>query len=931
VSASVLVGRQPELERIDALLAQARSGHGSAVVVVGDPGIGKTALLAAARERADGMRVAAAAGVESEARLPFAALGEIAEPFLDELGELPDPQAAAIAGALALAPPSEESADRLAIAAGFLALLRTAAADGPVLTLVDDAHWLDAPSAECLGYAARRLADCAVLFLAAVREEEGQRAFTGRMIGELRLSGLDRDDALVLLRASTTELARPAAEAVIDVAVGNPLALLELPGLMSEDQRRGLAPLGPAPAPGGALGAAFERRVDVAGAEARAALLVAAASMDRELTPVVSACRQLGIDERGLERAESARLLELAADQFSFAHPLLRGVVYGGATPAERRRVHRALADHTPEDSRPWHLAAATIGPDEQVAEALEAVAHRATARGAHSTAADAFERAARATADPGTRSRHLLRAAGAAGLGAAYDRAASLLETVTAIDEPVLRARIRHLLGLVTLVGGTRDAIANNQMLTEEADRVRDLDASLAATLHADAGVMAVVGGDSRLALASAERAMAMLPEAAEPGTRCQVLSILGMGLGLCGRASEAREAFDRAGELLPNVHPLTPTAQSVSFALHARICTGQEEVLRREALSFGSTGRDAGTVGLLPHYLMVAADAAYRLGDWEGAARDADEAIETADDSGQRGPLSIALVVRARLHAAVGEEAAARSAAERGIAVAEPIGYSATAMWARAALGFLELGVDRPGDAIVELEESGRLARNGGLEDPIIVPWASDLVEAYARAGRHDDARRIASDLTQRAKASGVPLALALAERCEGLLAEDEFERRFERALELHEQAGAPFERGRTLLALGSRLHRARRRVAARDQLRAAREIFERLGAQPWVDRTRAELSAAGAIDRVPVADPDELTAQEVRVAEAVARGATNKQVAAELFLSPKTIEFHLGRVYRKLGIHSRTELATLVAEGRLEAERPSASAGG
>jgi DNA-binding CsgD family transcriptional regulator len=928
----VLLGRQPELERIDALLAQARSGHGSAVVVVGDPGIGKTALLAAARERAEGMRVAAAAGVESEARLPFAALGEIAEPFLDGLEGLPEPQAAAIAGALALAPPSAEAADRLAIAAGFLALLRTAATKGPLLLLVDDAHWLDAPSAECLGYAARRLSDCAVLLLAAVREEEGQPAFSGRAVGELRLTGLGRDDALALLHASATDLARPAAEAVIDVAVGNPLALLELPGLLSEDQRRGLAPLGPAPAPGGALGEAFERRVNAAGSDARAALLVAASSMDRELAPVVSACRQLGIDERGLERAESARLLELAEDQFSFAHPLLRGVVYGGATPAERRRVHRALADHTPEDSRAWHLAAATIGPDEQVAEALEAAAHRATARGAHSTAADAFERAARATADPGTRSRHLLRAAGAAGLGAAYDRAASLLETVTAIDEPVLRARIRHLLGLVTLVGGTRDAIANNRMLTEEADRIRDLNPTLAASLNADAGVMAVVGADNELALASAERAAAILPPEADDATRCQIQSILGMGLGMRGRAAEARDAFDRAGELLGSVHPLTPTAQSVSFALHARICTGQEELLREEALSFGSAGRDTGTVGLLPHYLMVAADAAYRLGDWEGAARDADEAIETADDSGQRGPLSIALVVRARLHAAVGEEQAARSEAERGIAVAEPIGYSATTMWARAALGFLELGLDRPDDAIVELEESGRLAREGGLEDPIIVPWASDLIEAYARTGRDDDAQRVTSELSERAQRSGVPLALALAERCDGLVSDDDaFAQRFERALELHERAGAPFERGRTLLAFGSRLHRARRRVAAREQLRAARDLFEKLEARPWVERARAELSAAGAIERVAVSDPDELTAQEVRVAQAVARGATNKQVAAELFLSPKTIEFHLGRVYRKLGIHTRTELATLVAEGRLEAERPSASADG
>ena len=917
----MLVGREAELERIEALLEGARSGRGGALIIRGEPGIGKTALLAAAGERAGEMLVAQASGVESEARLPFAALGELAAPMLGGLDDLPEPQAAAVSTALALAPGGRVINERLAMFAGFLGLIRRAAAERGVLILIDDAHWLDRPSAECLAYAARRLGDVGAALLVAARHEEQADPLAGGPVEELRLSGLDQTAARALL--AKAGLATPVADALLDLALGNPLALVELPPLLSDEQRRGAAALDPVPAPGGPLGEAFERRVAAAGPEAGALLLVAAASQDRALEPVIAACRDLGIDEEALERCEATGLLDTEGDGFRLAHPLLRGVVYGAAAPAERRRAHRALAAHTPPDSRAWHLAAAAIGPDAEVADELDGAAQRAAARGAHAASADALERAAQLSTDPSVSCGRLYAAGLAAAMGGGYERGAALLESAAETDDPAMRARVRHLLGMVTLNGGIRNGLENHRMLTEEAEAIAPADPAMAALLHADAGVTVTVVGLCDMVLASAEQAIACLPEDAPATIRCQAHSIHGMGLALKGRASEAAEALDAAGELLAEVEPVSAAAQSISFALMGRFCTGAEAALREQTRGLAAAARASRSLGILPWFQLQTADAAYRLGDWDEAEHEIEDAIANAEVSGQLGPLSIALIVRARIHVARGREQDARDDAARGVEIAEPVAYGSVRLWSMACLGFLELGLGRADRAIEQLEQVDALARLAGLEDPLIVPWAPDLVEAYARAGRAEDAQRLTASLAEQAERSETPLALALATRCRGIVAGKAFEREFERALELHDETGVPFEHGRTLLAFGSRLHRSRRRVKARTRLREALAIFEGLGAPLWVEQARNELRAAGAVERGRFEDPDELTAQEVRVARAVARGGTNREVASELFLSPKTIDFHLGRVYRKLGIHSRAELATLVAEGRLEGE--------
>jgi DNA-binding CsgD family transcriptional regulator len=277
---------------------------------------------------------------------------------------------------------------------------------------------------------------------------------------------------------------------------------------------------------------------------------------------------------------------------------------------------------------------------------------------------------------------------------------------------------------------------------------------------------------------------------------------------------------------------------------------------------------------------------------------------------------------VIRVWLLAGRGDEAGARDAAERALAISEPADFGAITMFVLAGLGFLELGLSRVDEAIEMLERVAKVADESGFDEPTLIPWGPDLVEAYVQAGRGADARSAASTLADQCERAGGAFARALAARADGLVS-DRFDEPFSRALELHEQRPAPFEAARTELAFGTRLHRARRRVEARTHLRAALDAFDELEAAPWAERARAELRAAGAIERERVYGPDELTAQEMRVALAVARGAKNREVAAELYLSPKTIEFHLGRVYRKLGIHSRAELATAVAEGRLESE--------
>ncbi len=820
-----------------------------------------------------------------------------------------------MASALALAPPVP--GDRFAVHAGTLGLLRAAGAERPALVLVDDAHWLDEGSLESVLFAARRLGDAPVLMIVAAR------AGAGRMpadpgIPVMEVGGLDESSAGHLLARSAPDLAPDAAAAVLAAAAGNPLALIELGGMAAEGATAWGAPDAPVPA-GPSMERAVAARVEGLGEDAGRALLVAAAAGDPDAAPIAAACTSLGIAPAALEEAEAAGLVRLESQRVDFVHPLYRGAVYHRAPPPVRRRAHAALAGATTGERRAWHLAGAAVGVDEEAAAALEVAADMATLRHGHSAAAVALERAADLSPDATARARRLLGAAMAsAAAGRGRDGLALLDRAERDATSPALIGTIGYLHAVLLMWDGA-DIPDARRRFVEMADLVADADPVRAATLLADAATGATMAGDCRDALELSERAAGLLGDGGAVADRAQVLAILGWSLVLRGEHDRARTVLRQVDAMLPEVDPLSPAARSIALALNSRVPFEEYERARDEAGAMVAAARENGALGSLPFSLVVVADSAYRLGEWDLAEQAGSEGVRLAEEFGQRIPLGHAEVTLARLDAARGRAEVAARRIERARRISTESGLGSGDVFAAAVSGFLQLGLGRTEDAAAELERTRHLVEHHGLEEPSLVPWAQDLVEALARQGRIDEAARELARFEVRAERAGTAGPRAAVARCRGLLAGADYEDRFREALELHACVPMPFETARTELVFGERLHRERRRGDARTRLRSALATFERLGAGPWAERARAALRAAGAVRRPESGRrPGELSDQELRVALAVGRGATNRQVAAELFVSPKTVEFHLGNVYRKLGIRSRSQLSALVAGG-------------
>jgi DNA-binding CsgD family transcriptional regulator len=908
----VLIGRESECERLEGLLDRARLGRSAALVVRGEPGIGKTALLDHAAERAAGMTVVRALGVESEAELEFSALLDICRPCLEHVPELPERHAAALQTALGLGPAAE--LDRFAIGAATLGLLAAAAESNPLLVIVDDAQWLDRSSADALLFAARRLeADRALVLFAARAGEE--RTFDAPGLDSLTLSGLGREAAARLIRRQV-DVTPDVANRLHDATNGNPLALIELPSVLSPDQLTGPTTLDEPLPTGAAVARAFARRADSLPEQARQALLVAAASTTASSDVVLGALGSLGLAVSALEPAEDAELLRLAAGRIEFRHPLVRSAVYQAAAPSERRAVHRALAaacGETQPEECAWHLAAAALGPDEEVAAALERAAGVARRRSGYAAAAAALERAARLSPDAEAATGRLADAAEAAWRAGRVETAGNLTaETLARGGDASLRARALRLKGAIDYVGGRADAAADALLRAVELLESSDPRAAVAA--GADA-VNALVRVDRpELALETAQKARAL---AARDGaeTDSEATLVLGFALWIAGRPEDAQPHLQHGIELF-GASTATPGPLQVARLASAHDWLGRYEDGRAYFAQAVARARAAGSAGSLPSLLAVASWQALHAGRWNEANADAGEALELADALGQPVAAAQALGVLTWVHALQGDEARCRAYGEETQRRARAFGLTLYEHLVALCLALLDLGAGRANDAIGPLEQLGY------GDTRMYVPGAAgrfELAEAYVRTSRVTEAEGVLRAF-EASPATSVPLLAATAKRCRGLLAEvDRFEPHFVEALALHAGIQCPFALARTQLCYGERLRRAGSRVSAREQLRAALETFERLGAARWAERARSELRASGeTLRRREVFEDEQLTPQELQIALQVAEGKTNKEVGAALFLSHKTIEFHLSRIYRKLDMHSRAELIRRFASG-------------
>ena len=902
----MLLGREEERLAIDHLLAGARDGRSGVLALVGESGIGKTMLLEYAADAAAGMRVLRARGIESEAEVPFAGLAELLRGALGALDQIPAPQATALGARSRCGP--RTAGDRFAIGAATLSLLSASAEEGPLALLVDDAHLLDDSSAQALLFAARRLLADPIALVLAVREGEPS-LLDGADLRTLRLGGLDRAAAAELL--GRADVPDDVVGRLYRATGGNPLALLEL---APEGARLAALPsAGPVPI-STSIAAAFLHRFERLPEQTRRALVLAAAIDGGDLVVLARAATALGLDLGALAAAEEAGLVTLTGGEAAFRHPLARSAVYAGASAQERRAVHAALAAALPDrdaDRRAWHLAAASIGPDERASAALEQAGERARERSAYGVAAGAFERGAGLAPADEARGRLLFAAADAAWLGGDLDRTVGLLDQARLhATRAVLEARIDHLAGLVAMRRGP--VMDGYPLIVSAADTIAEDDPEQAVVMLAEAVHGCFYAGDTPAMLAAAARAVEL---AAVAGTRrARFFASMAQGIALVADGQgETGAAAVRSAVAIIEEHDELRDDPRLPFSAIGPMWLREAGVGRGLVDRAFEQARSEGAVGSLPVLLHHLARDQATTDRWSAAEASYDEAIRLARETGQRTELAAALAGLAWLQARQGREDDCRRHADQAAALCKQLGMGLYEVWTIQALGDLELGLGRPAEAVTHHEAQAAALRSRGIADVDLSP-APELVDAYLRLGRGEEAAAAATEFVAAAEAKGQPWALARAARCRGLLAEaGDLEADFEEALRLHALTPDGFETARTRLAYGARLRRARMRVRAREQLRSAVELFERLGAQPWADQARVELAATGETARRRDSSTlDDLTPQELQIAHLLAAGKTTREAAAAVFLSPKTVEYHLRHVYRKLGIRSREELA-------------------
>jgi DNA-binding CsgD family transcriptional regulator len=904
-AAHELRGRRTECGVLDQLVARVRSGHGEAVLVRGEAGVGKTALLDYVAACADGFRVARAAGVESEMELPFAGLHQLCAPMLDLRDRLPDPQRTALD--VAFGHSNGSTPDRFLVGVAVLSLLAAVSEETPLLCVVDDAQWLDQVSAQTLTFVSRRLLAEQIGVVFAVREPVAGPVWRG--LPELVVAGLGEDDARALLDSVVPgRLDERVRDRIVAETRGNPLALLELPrGLTAAELAGGFGRPDAQPL-ASQIERSFARRIRTLPAPTRKVLLTAAAEPVGDVTLLLRATELLDLPISAATPAETAGLIELGAG-VRFRHPLVRSAIYRTASPAHRRDVHRALAEATDPaadpDRRAWHRAHAAVGADEGVAAELVGSADRAQRRGGVAAAAEFLRRATELTPDPAVRAVRALAAAQAELQSGAFETALKLL--LTADDGPadeLHRARVGLLRAQVSFASG--HDMAAPRLLLDAARRLEPLDHELARDTYRDAMAAAILAGGL----------------ADGPGVREVAHAVL----------AAPKPPRQRPGDLL-----LDSLAVMFTEGYDAAVPKAQEAL--RAFRADGTPG-----AGDLP-WLWLAAVTAADLWDDESWSVLTARHVQAARDVGDRSNLPLTLNSLVLVHLFAGERAAAASLVAEIEAIAEatggglgPYGALALAAWRGDETEATPLIEASMTDVVARGEDSGvmmthwaRAVLLNGLtryadaltearaaaEHPLVsavVYWAlAELIEAAVRTGRPELAAGAYERLAATAHATGTDWGLGVLARAGALLATGPgADAQYQQAIEHLGRTRLRMELARTQLVYGEWLRRENRRQEARDQLRSAYAILTAAGADAFADRARRELAATGEpVDGRAAGASDTLTAQEANIARLAGSGLTNAEIGAQVFLSPHTVEWHLRKVYAKLGITSRRQL--------------------
>ncbi len=892
-----LISRERECAALERLLQAAVAGESGALVVRGEAGIGKTTLLDHAVDRAEGMTVLRATGVQAESDLAFAGLHGLLRPILDRLDDLPPTQATALQGALGVTPSSGDN--RFLVSAAVLSLLAAAADERPVLCVVDDAQWLDVPSADAVVFAARRLYADRVAMIFGAREGEAPRV-EGAGLPELTLDGLDAAAAEVLIVGAAPGASDAVRARLLAEARGNPLALRELPGGLSEAMLEGEQPLPDAIPLTPRLQAVFRRQVDELPGATRLALLIGAADDTGEATTLLRAAVALDLPADALDAAESAGLIRSHGGAVTFRHPLVRSAVYEAATISQRQRAHMALArvltDEAQVDRRVWHQAMATFTADEEVAAALETSARRAARRAAHASAATAFLRAAELSVDERRRDRRIAAAAQAAWAAGQPDRAREAIARLLPRADDGLRAELLRLSGVIDAsTGRLGEAYAS---LREGAKLSTNPELTLEMLLEAVEA--ASFAGDSAAVRELADRGAGVSAD----GPRAQMMSkmLVGFAQAYAGEPERTRAVL---ADALTQADGLTDPRALIWAATAASVAGNMGDGVQYVTRAVHEARRQ-GLLGLLPFALQRLSGELLRQSKFDQAYAAAEEAHGLGADLGYASAWRV--LAMSSVEAIWGRDDDARAHAEEALAAGERTGESFLSSSARFTLAFIDLSRGRWEPAtqrLLELSAQPKSDTHPFLARAVV----PDLVEAAVRAGRREEAEAPLAGFRHWVQTAPTDAGAALLARCEALL--DPSAERFDDVVG-RARSLSPFQRARSELVYGEWLRRERRRQDARAQLRSALELFRSLGAAPWADRAEAELRATGETTRKRAPETlDQLTPQELQISRLVADGLTNREIAGQLYISPRTVDYHLRKVFSKMGISSRSEL--------------------